>query len=284
MPITLRCPICKSPLNKEEKAFICENKHNFDVAKQGYVNLLLVQNKRSKEPGDNAEMIKSRRNFLSRGFYDQISSSVNDFAIRHVKNSTASPVEILDAGCGEGFYINKLKTHIKTLNQTRKEINYYGVDISKYAIRQATHYDKSINWIVASINDLPFLDSSLDIVICIFSNANFREFSRVLKNNGILIFVSPAPNHLTSLRKIIYEEVFNHTVNDLLEPSIAYFSQVSSQRVSYDINLQSSNDIVNLLTMTPYYWNINPWAKSQIQALEELCVEVDILITVLKKH
>lgn len=279
--MTLRCPLCHFALNKHDGVMVCQNKHNFDIARQGYVNLLPVQNKKSKIPGDNVEMIQSRRNFFKQGHYNSVSTKINQLAANLAARTTDEPIKILDAGCGEGFYLHKLKNHLVSGVSAEANYDFYGVDISKFAVRQATQYDKFINWIVASINDLPFFDASLNLLLCVFSNSNFKEFSRVLKKGGFVIFVSPGPNHLYSLKKIIYEKIFDHTVEDLLKPSEPYFNLVSSQRISYTIKLSSSGDIMNLLVMTPYYWRASPEAKSKIANLNELSVEVDMLVTVL---
>ena len=73
------CPYCQSPLIVGAKTWLCDGslndkktKHPFDVARQGYVNLLPVQNKKSKEPGDSAQSIEARHRFLSQGFYQPL--------------------------------------------------------------------------------------------------------------------------------------------------------------------------------------------------------------------
>ena len=124
------CPICKGALMKRERALCCPKNHSFDLAAQGYVNLLLANRKNSANPGDNAEMVASRTRFLDSGFYAPLSDTLNaEIAAR----AGAAP-RILDAGCGEGYYAARLYDALHTAG---KDAALYGVDLSKAAVRHA---------------------------------------------------------------------------------------------------------------------------------------------------
>ena len=206
----LQCPVCREPLLATATGYQCAAMHSFDAARQGYVNLVLAQNKHSKEPGDDPEMVLSRRRFLDQGHYDRVSGAINE-AVAAVLSGLAhdSDCSVLDAGCGEGFYLARLKMALDASHE-RRPMEYHGVDVSKFAVRQATQRDRSMTWFVASINDLPFSDNSLDIVLSVFSPANILEFARILKQSGSLVFVSPGPRHLNGLREIIYPITREH--------------------------------------------------------------------------
>lgn len=259
------------------------NNHSFDLAKQGYINLLLAHQKHSKEPGDSAEMIRSRRLFLNRGFYDPISLGLNQVLAASVASvGRGDKISILDAGCGEGFYLQKCKEYLERSKTGIHESNayeYYGLDISKFAIRQATQRDHNITWVVASSADIPFGDACMDRLVSIFAPVPFQEFSRVLKPDGMLILVTPGPNHLKSLREIIYRVVREREQAPVLAGEQAQFSLTKTTRVVEQMELDNSEDIMNLLAMTPYFWNIDLSSKSRIEALSQLSLEIDVNIS-----
>jgi 23S rRNA (guanine745-N1)-methyltransferase len=276
--VILQCPVCRDALLLSADGYQCINKHGFDAARQGYVNFLLSHKKHSKEPGDSRGMIESRRRFLDRGFYNRVSDGINDVVARELgEPGTARTFGILDAGCGEGFYLQRLKASLAL------PVDYYGVDISKIAVRQATQRDKTMSWFVASIVDLPFASSSLDVVLNIFSLADFAEFSRVLNASGKLMIASPGPRHLNGLREIIYPVAREHTGSTREEQARGLFSRTDELRVTYPLELKSKTEIMDLLAMTPYFWNIDLNTKSKVEALDRLTLDVDVLISVFQK-
>ncbi len=285
MTVILQCPVCRNPLLNSPDGYQCSHNHTFDAAREGYVNLLLVHKKNSKEPGDNKEMIRSRRRFLDLGLYDRISDGINEA----VAGSVREPVKqrsfnVLDAGCGEGFYLKRVKDFLAQKPGTTVPTEYYGVDISKFAVRQATQRDRSMNWFVASIKDLPFAASSLDMVLNVFSPADFPEFSRVLGETGELLIVSPGPRHLNGLRKIIYPDAREHAQSTVSEEAKALFSLSTETRIHYPLELKSREAIMDLLAMTPYFWNIDLKTKGRVEALDALALEVDVEIRVFRKR
>jgi len=194
-----------------------------------------------------------------------------------------SAFSILDAGCGEGFYLKRLKESLANDRKGQPSIDYYGVDISKVAVRKATQRDRTMNWFVASIIALPFVPSSLDVVLNIFSPADFTEFSRVLGKNGRLVIVSPGPRHLNGLREIIYPVAREHERSAKAEQAGGLFSLSRESRVTYQLELTSRGEIMDLLAMTPYFWNIDLNTKSKVEALDRLALDVDVNIRIFRK-
>jgi 23S rRNA (guanine745-N1)-methyltransferase len=283
MPFILQCPVCREPLAQSLGGYQCGNKHSFDAAKQGYVNLLLSHQKHSKAPGDSPEMMRSRRQFLNGGFYDQLSMGLNQILAGLLEPGLSAHLSILDAGCGEGFYLKNLKDFLTQQRGEVSECNYYGLDISKYAVRQATQRDKAITWLVASIMDLPFIDASLDLVLSVFSMVNFNEFYRVLKPSGKLVLATAGPHHLQSLREIIYSQVREHSQSAILEQHRGLFMPVQGSNITYETELTSSDEIMNLLMMTPYFWNIDVITKAKIETLPRLPLDVDVCVSIFEK-
>lgn len=285
MTIILQCPMCRNPLLNSADGYKCSNSHTFDASREGYVNLLLVQKKNSKEPGDNKEMVRSRRRFLDLGLYNGISDGINEAVAGCLPGpGNEQAFNILDAGCGEGFYLKRLKEFLAQRPGTPAPVDYYGVDISKFAVRQATQRDRTMDWFVAGIKDLPFAQSSLDMVLNVFSPADFPEFSRVLRETGGLFIVSPGPRHLNGLREVIYPNAREHAASTITEEAKQFFSLSAETRINYQIELTSSEAIMDLLAMTPYFWNIDLKTKARVEALDRLAVDVDVEIRVFKKR
>ena len=281
MTSILQCPVCRKPLFPTAAGYQCAMKHSFDAARQGYVNLLLAHKKHSKEPGDDPEMVRSRRRFLDQGYYHGISDAINEtIATALSGRERGGDCSLLDAGCGEGFYLQRLKVALDRGGEAHRPINYHGVDVSKFAVRQATQRDRTLEWFVASINDLPFGDSSLDIVLSVFAPANITEFARVLKKAGSLVFVSPGPRHLNGLREIIYPVTREHDAPTITEKAKEFFALSSVARVNYRLELDGRQTIMDLLAMTPYFWNIDLQTKAKVAALDRLALDVDVEIRV----
>ena len=285
MTIILQCPVCRTPLLNSADGYQCSNNHTFDAAREGYVNLLLAHKKNSKQPGDSKEMVLSRRRFLELGLYDRISNGVNKAVGDHLpEGGDGSPCNILDAGCGEGFYLSRLKEFLAQKPVRSNSMEYYGVDISKFAVRLATQRERTMNWFVASVMDLPFAQSSLDIIVNIFSPADFGEFSRVLRETGGLVIVSPGPRHLNGLREIIYPNAREHAPSTINQEVKALFSLSSETRIHYPFELKSREAIMDLLAMTPYFWNIDLKTKARVEARDGLASDVDVEIRVFRKR
>jgi len=280
----LQCPVCQNLLLLSADGYQCSKNHTFDAAREGYVNFLLSHKKHSKEPGDSPEMIRSRRRFLDLGHYNGVSEGINAAVADNLSGSeSGGAFSVLDAGCGEGFYLKRLKESLTHGPGNPMPVDYYGVDISKFAVRQATKRDRAIDWFVASIVDLPFAPASLDILLNVFSPANYAEFSRVLKDTGKLVIVSPGPRHLNGLREIIYPIVREHAESAMTEQVKGLFSLSTETRVNYQIELKSREEIMDLLAMTPYFWNIDLKTKSKVEALDRLKLDVDVKIRVMSK-
>jgi 23S rRNA (guanine745-N1)-methyltransferase len=284
MSSILQCPVCRDPLLLSADGYQCSRMHTFDAARQGYVNFLLVHKKHSKEPGDSPEMIKSRRSFLDLGLYNGISDGINDAIADGLSQpEKGRALTVLDAGCGEGFYLKRLKDALTSRLAGAFPVDCYGVDISKYAVRTATQRDKTMSWFVASNVDLPFASGSLDIVLNVFTPPAFAEFSRVLTKSGKLVIASPGPRHLNGLREIIYPVAREHAPSTAAEQAKGLFSLAASTRVNYRIELLNKGAIMDLLAMTPYFWNIDLATRSKVEALDRLALDVDVNISVFRK-
>ena len=262
------CPICKEKLTKENKSYYCSNRHCFDISKEGYVNLLPVQKKNSLSPGDNKEMITARHNYLNEGAYDTL---VQEIAKQIVSATCDNSYNILDAGCGEGYYLEKIKYYI-TNDNPDSNVDLYGVDISKDAVKIGAKSYKDIDFCVGSVFDMPYKESVFDVVLNVFAPFDNKEVVRVLKNDGILIKVVPSKTHLHEFRKIIYETVTEHEEKGI---DTASFDLVSKVNVKYSKHFDKNETISSLYKMTPYYFNSSEESKEKILALNEIDLTID---------
>ncbi|HFE38546.1 MAG TPA: methyltransferase domain-containing protein, partial [Gammaproteobacteria bacterium] len=183
------CPVCQAALTRVDKTFVCENRHCFDIAKEGYVNLLPVQKKKSISPGDNNVMIKSRKDFLDKHYYDMLIAPCANI-INQLIAERFEHCMLLDVGCGNGFFTR----HI--YNQLAHDVCCYGMDISKTAVRSSAKSERLIHWFVASSNDIPLQNNCIDIMLKINAPLNYQKSREKLSDNGLVISVTPGESHL----------------------------------------------------------------------------------------
>lgn len=284
MTIILQCPVCRNPLLNSADGFQCSRGHAFDASREGYVNLLLAHKKNSREPGDNKDMILSRTRFLNLGLYNAISDGINEAAASALAaRGDAGSCNILDAGCGEGFYLQRLREFLVRNSGARVPFEYYGVDISKFAVRQAARRDRTLNWFVAGVKDLPFAQSSFGLLLNVFSPADIAEFARVLEGGGGLVTVSPGPKHLNGLREIIYPRAREHAAPKIRDEMKELFVLSGERRINYLVELKTREAVQDLLAMTPYYWNIDLATKARVESLNRLSSDVDVEVRIFRK-
>ncbi|RQW63175.1 23S rRNA (guanine(745)-N(1))-methyltransferase [Vibrio viridaestus] len=267
-----QCPLCHEPLIKNQNSLTCNNRHQFDFAKEGYINLMPVQHKRSKDPGDNKEMMQSRRRFLEKGFYTPMRSQVTAKLSQYVTNPCA---KVLDIGCGEGFYTNDFALSFSNQQDT----SVFGLDISKVAIKYAAKRYKHCEFCVASSNRLPFGDKELDAVVRIYAPCNGDELQRCIKSNGIIVTVTPAGRHLYQLKELIYSEVHLH---DETPESIDGFELIADDNLHYPMSLDGESAF-DLLQMTPFAWRASEEIKQDLKSRSEFHCEADFSIRVFRK-
>jgi len=270
----LICPYCKSSLyDSREKTYICDNNHSFDIAKQGYLNLLPVNQKKSKDPGDNQMMIAARRNFLELGFYDPLIENIKNIITAELSFATEDIIAF-DAGCGEGYYSEKALNNLPGL-----ETKIWGTDISKYAVKNAASKYKNNFYFVSSVYNLPIANASTNLILSVFSPVLAEEFKRILSKQGYVIIVSPASNHLREVAELIYDTFRPHTSN-IAEKMTATFKHDFTKRATFKIDIKSAEAILFLLKMTPYYWSTGKDRLENISNKNELSVSCDFNIDV----
>ncbi len=266
------CPICQTPLHQQlsTRSYQCSNNHHFDIAKEGYINLLPAQYKKSKEPGDSKEMMRARRNFLEAGFYQPLAQAISNIIDQHLADIPKP--RILDMGCGEGYYSRQ----IEVLTQHDK-LDLHGLDIAKNAILAAAKKQATAQFIVASSERMPYRDDFFNLLLRVYAPSNNSEIKRLLKTNGYLLTVTPGPRHLWQLKKFIYQDIKEHNAQAPLPDN---FATITSQRVSYTIT-PSQDQRIALLQMTPFAWRATKQITHAIQQAQDLEIEIDFILTLM---
>lgn len=265
-----RCPLCGGQLKPEGNSLRCENRHTFDRGKSGYVNLLLVNEKRSKIPGDNKLMVNARREFLDKGYYAPLAEEFSSRAAETMEK-IQRPV-VLDAGCGEGYYTAYLK---EALEKAGCEPQIFAADISKFAADKCARRCKEVECAAASVFRLPLADQSCDLITCLFAPYAGEEFRRVLKPGGIFLMVIPGENHLWELKEAIYDKPYRNEVKDY---QLEGFTFLDRQTVDRTILLDNPADIRSLFQMTPYYYKSGVDTDARLEALTRLETQISFEI------
>lgn len=265
----LHCPICQSELTlvNNQKSVQCRNKHLFDFSKSGYLNLLQSQKSANQGLGDNKLMIDARRQFLNQGYYSGLVTTVIN------QLSTYSFNHLVDLGCGEGYYTAQLAKHFPNAH-------ILGIDISKYAIDKAAKKDKQSLYIVASNFHLPMNNEQVDAVVAMFTNVSIFEIERILKHKGVFVHVTVGLNHLYQLKAALYDQPKLNDPVILPKNHLKLMNTFSHQE---EIIVNSTQDIMNLLMMTPYFYTTSETAKEALANFSSLTVTLDFNINIYQR-
>jgi 23S rRNA (guanine745-N1)-methyltransferase len=245
--IAFLCPHCTKPLAETASGATCSDGHQFDRAREGYLNLLPAGRLKGRVSGDSDEMIRARRAFFDAGHYQPIATVVAD--------AVGSAASVLDAGCGEGQYLAAVGAGVRI-----------GIDVSK---RLAARRDTEARFAVASSFRLPFADEQFDAVVSVFAPRPFPEFGRVLRADGVVVVASPGPDHLRGLTDLIYATPEAHEQRP--------HTDGERQRVTYDLTL-GPVDLVHLLQMTPYWWKATAEQQAAVSAVASAVIRVDVVV------
>ena len=278
--IQLACPLDGQAMSLQQRRFVCANGHSFDVARQGYLHLLPVQQKRSKFPGDSVEMIEARQRFLTAGFYDRIAEQLIKILRSNVQLNHDSC--LLDAGCGEGFYLQRL---YEVLAEDNVQSGLVGLDISKAAILAAARRNKNITWLVASNKQPPLMPGSVDVIVCMFGFPVFDAFKKILKPGGKLLLIEAGPQHLIELRRIIYKEIKQPAgLPDLSAAEQLGFELLVEEELLYQTATLGQQQIADLLLMTPHMFRASQEGKQRAAELDKIELTVDISLRLLQLY
>lgn len=226
----LLCPVrgCRRPLARDPRRLVCSRAHSFDVARSGYVNLLQAQDRRAALPGDGTATVQARGRVIARGFETPITDRI-------VGLLALDPTDaLLDVGCGEGHHLAVITEQFGCEG--------HGLDISVAAIEAAAKQRPDLHWVVANADRfLPYADASFRLVASITAQRNPEEFRRVLRDDGTLLLVVPAPDDLIELRELILGKGLEQ---DRIEKAIATFAPLfvldRHERIHHAVHLDAA--------------------------------------------
>ena len=265
--MNLICPICGNQLNDEGKRYVCAQSHSFDVARQGYVNLLTVQQKHSLNPGDTREQVLSRREFLEAGHYAPIAQTLIDTA-----KELGLSGQILDVGCGEGYYSSRLADAL--------DAPLTGLDISKEAVRCAAAKYKGKQWLCATAAHIPVEEGSVSLLTSLFALTLPEEFRRVLKPDGYYFQVLAAEDHLLGLKSIIYDRLMFKEKDTV--PELPGFERLRSIPIRFEFTVEDQQ-VQNLFSMTPHVFRIGKDGAERLRKTQRLTDTASCVLNVYRR-
>lgn len=233
----LKCPICSSPFEpgNNGKSLVCGRGHNFDLARQGYVNFCGGSMGKLYEK---KELFRARRNVYEAGFFNGVEEAAGACLRELFPGGGAVVVE---AGCGEGSFLSSME-------RSNPENHYIGLDISKNAVKMAAQGSAGISWLVADVCKMPIRDGCVDCMIDMLTPANYTEFNRVLKPGACIIKIIPGASYLRELRQRLgLDQYENKGVDSFF---FRHFELLMQKQVKYvfDCGPAISEDI---FVMTP---------------------------------
>lgn len=264
-----RCPVCRAglALDAGRRSWGCEAGHGFDIAREGYVNLLMSGRRRSRAPGDSAEMVAARRRFLGTGAYDPMTEAIAEAV------AAADPAVVLDVGCGEGRHTRGVRAPL-----------VLGCDVAKPAVAAAAKADRAGWYAVASAADLPLDDAAVDVALDVFGPVAAAELARVLRPGGLVVTAHPGPDHLSALRALVYPDGARpHTVKPPLRATPDLFTEQSTHRLTFEITAPTPDLLHALFAMTPYRWHATPNITTRLTSAAPLTTPADIQLTLYRR-
>lgn len=269
----LACPVCGGRLRLANRVARCDLNHSFDQARDGHLHLLTPGKSRVRAQGDDQQMVAARRAFLDRGHYGVLSSGLHEWV------GELLPETLLDVGCGEGTFTEAMLTALTSAPHDGPDDHLVAFDISRPAMKLTARRVPRAIAAVASVNALPAVDSSVDLVTSVMSPVFAPEFARVLAPGGRVLLVTPGDTHLAELRAQLYRDYRPHDEEVLLAQT---WPVIEQRRFVGRASLTSNDEVMQVWGMTPYRWNAPEEGVARIQALDGLDISVHFVATLLE--
>ncbi|RMG94733.1 MAG: methyltransferase domain-containing protein [Chloroflexi bacterium] len=259
------CPVCGQGLERITNSLRCPDGHVFDIAREGYVNLL-AGGKQTKVTGDLPEMVRARRRFLEAGYYEPLAQMVGEYVAEWLADKSEGETAVLDVGCGEGYFLNQVRIYCRN-----RDVAWLGMDVSKTAVRLAARRYPTMRFVVGDVwQQIPVANSAVSVLLNIFAPRNPTEFRRVLAPNGRLLLIHPTPNHLHQLRQYpgilsIQPQKTDHITRQL-HP---WFQPITQKQTEFTFTLTQPH-LNDLWHMTPSYHHLTPTQKEKLANLDTL--------------
>lgn len=279
----LACPIDGLVLEVAEHGLACARRHNYNVSRHGYVNLLPVRLKPSKDPGDSREMVEARRSVLDYGVFKPFAQDLSAVVCASVQQTGKNPPLLVDAGCGEGYYTAALSAGLRS-NPATDDFAVLGVDISKWAITAAAKRHLYAAWAVGNNKRLPVLKSAASIITSVFGFETWHPWADLQDAGQLVVTASAGPLHLIELRKLVYETVKIHEVPDDAEALAAGYRRIGDSRVEYSSQVNDPAIVANILAMTPHGHRVSASSRLSLDTTAVSELTMDIVIRVYQRN
>lgn len=267
-----------------------QKRHCFDVASSGYVNLLPPGRERNSRSGDDKDMLRARSAFLEKGYYDPFAVCAADLISEYYSAEDtvdSGSIVMTDAGCGEGYHTCRTA---RLLAEGGRRVMCVGIDASKYGAAAAAKRAKreklseagaDTHFIAGNIFALPLRDKCTDAMVSLFAPVTEPEAYRTLSDGGILVVGGSGKRHLWELRELLYDKPREA---DAAFKVPSGFVVTNERTLEYTARINSTEDVKNLFTMTPFYYRTDESAKKKLDSVAELDVTVQVVFRVLKKN
>ncbi|MEK4405251.1 putative RNA methyltransferase [Sporosarcina sp. FSL K6-6792] len=261
-----RCPICASGMVMEDKSrLVCVDNHSFDLSKNGYVNLAPQAHVTKYDKS----LFEARKTVMSSGFFNQVLEFITHKVREHIEGREQA--FILDAGCGEGTHLSAI------LSQLPSKTTGIGIDLAKEGITAAAkEYPGSI-WSVADLANCPFQESQFDVILNILSPANYAEFTRLLKPDGLFVKAVPESGYLKELRAVFYDDEERTDDTDPVARFAQHYDAVTTERITYVFPL-SSGLLAPLIRMTPLTWGASEEKIEEALGMDIQNITIDFTV------
>jgi SAM-dependent methyltransferase len=271
----LVCPVCGAAMAAAGAALRCAAGHAFDLAREGYANLLVTRRRRSRMKGDTAAMVAARAGFLARGHYARLADELGGLVARHLRTrDRPEPGCVVDVGCGTGYHLGRLRARL--LADAVAPPCLFGTDVSKHAVRRAARAVPEASFLVADTRTgIPLVTGSAVAVLDVFAPREGAELARLLAPDGLLVVVTPGPAHLAELADRVgllgIQPEKQRAVADGLAP---WFRRRRVRRLRYALEL-TGPEAAELARMGPSAWHLAPAALADAERLDRLEVTAD---------
>jgi 23S rRNA (guanine745-N1)-methyltransferase len=273
----LACPLDAGALSRTGATYRCAAGHSFDIAREGHCNLLVVQQKASLDPGDSKAMVAARQRVLLAGHFAPLAAHLFTNLIAPLAGNQSAPLSIVDAGCGEGDYLDRIAAHA-TESPLNGHLKLAGIDVSKWAVKAAAKRKAPITWLVANNRTPPFPRASVDLILCLFGFPVWDGFTTVQAKGAHIALVDPGTEHLIELREIIYPTVQRSTPPALTQAEAAGYREVGLTNLRFQTHLPTADAIRDLTDMTPHAHRMPLSGRQALAQLSQLTVTIDVAI------
>ncbi|RFS15122.1 methyltransferase domain-containing protein [Emticicia sp. C21] len=261
----LQCPICNKDFEGHTTQLVCKNKHTFDVDRHNYINLF----HKAVKSHYHKNLFQARSHLIENGFFQALESVIVRLLMEELERKTS--LTILDVGCGDGALFTNI---LLSLRWDKRQVNSFGIDITKEGIHYASKQDSQTTWLVNDLTHLPFKDQSIDIILNTLSPANYHEFKRVLKPDGMIIKTIPNARYLEELGTLQNKQPYSDTkVINLFEEHMMLCKQMQVSDKKHLIDEERAE----VLQMTPLAWG-NQLTVENIRQMDNINIDLQILV------